>query len=120
MSEKQASMQGEVTSDINDKDPHRRKVQTAKSGKSFARKKRLGAVAAKRHVTIFPLKERRKNVRNQIMIGKFVYKRSGARKGSPLYGKWYKLHKGENVEEAMHRRGKEVVIVDSPPREEEN
>ena len=116
MGRRQASTQGEVTSDPHDKGPHRRKVQTAKSDESFVRKpKRLGAVVAKKHVTVFPIRERRKGVRNQVTIGEFVYKRSDAREGSPLFGKWYKLHKGESVEEAIHTRGKEAVIVDSPP-----
>jgi hypothetical protein len=116
MGKKQASTQGEVTSDVGDKDPFRRKIQTIKSAELFGKKpKQLGAVAAKKHVTVFSVNERRKDVRNQITIGNFVYKRSGARVGSPLYDKWYKLYKGESVEEAIKRRGKEEVIVDSPP-----
>jgi hypothetical protein len=117
---KQASRQGETTHNKDDKHPHRKKVQIVKSNRSFVRKpKRIGAVAAKKHITLFTIRERRKGVRNQVTIDEFVYKRSNAREGSPLYGKWYKLHKGESVEEAIHTRGKEAVIVDSPPVQED-
>jgi hypothetical protein len=118
MGKKQASTQGEVTSDVGDKDPFRRKIQTIKSALFAKKPERLGAVATKKHVTIFSISERRRGVRNKITTGNFVYKRSGARKGSPLYDKWYKLYKGESVEEAIKRRGKEAVIVDLPPSSE--
>jgi len=40
---------GELTKDIHDDEPHRRKVQTAKSKESFLTKpKRIGAVVAKK------------------------------------------------------------------------
>lgn len=107
---KQADTQGETTFNPHDKDPHRRKVQISKSDELFVRKpKRLGAVAAGKHLTVFPIRERRKGVRNQVTIDEFVYTRSKARGGSPLYGKWYKLRKGESV--------KEAILVDSPPVE---
>jgi hypothetical protein len=44
-----------------------------------------------------------------VTIGEFVYKRSGARDGSPLYGKWHKYRKGEN---------RIIETVDSLPIEE--
>jgi len=47
--------------------------------------------------------------------GEVVYKRSDAHEGSPLYGKWYKLRKGESAEDAIKNRGLEGVLVDSPP-----
>jgi len=81
--------QGETTFDPHDKDPHRRKVQISKPNKSFVRKPKP------------------KRPRNQVTIGEFVYTRSKARAGSPLYGKWYKRRKGESLIES--------VIVDSPP-----
>jgi len=75
--------------------------------------KRLGAVAAKKHVTFFTIRKRKKGLplseRNQVTVGEFVYKRSRARLGSPLYGKWWKRRKGE----------KEAVLVDSPPVQED-
>jgi hypothetical protein len=107
---------GELTKDIHDDEPHRRKVQTAKTDESFLGKpRRIGAVVAKKHMTIFPIRERRKGVTNQVTKGEFIYKRSDAREDSPLYGKWYKLRKGENAEDAIKNRGLEGVLVDSPP-----
>lgn len=99
---KQKDAQGETTFNPHDREPHRRKVQLSKSPELIAKKpKRLGAVVAKKHLTIFPIGERRKNLplseRSQVTIGEFVYKKSKARVGSPLYGKWHKYSKGENV-----------------------
>ena len=66
-------------------------------------------MAAKKHLTIFPVRERRKNLplseRSQITIGEYIYVRSRAVAGSPLYGKWYKKRKN----------GTEIEIVDYPP-----
>ena len=71
--------------------------------------RRQGAVAAKKHLTIFPIRERRKGLllseRSQITIDEYVYTRSRAVPGSPLYGKWYKKRKN----------GAEVEIIDYPP-----
>ena len=106
---KHADTQGETTFNPHDKDPHRRKVQISKSDKLFVRKepKRLGAVRAGKHLTFFSIRKRRKGIRNQVTIGEFVYTRSKAREGSPLYGKWHKRRKGESI--------KEAILVDSPP-----
>jgi len=111
----QSDAQGEATFNPHDKEPHRKKVQISKSPELFVKKpKRLRAVVAKKHLTVFPISERRKNLplseRSQVTMGEFVYKRSKARKGSPLYGKWYRLHKGESLEHA--------VLIDSLPIEE--
>ncbi len=112
---KQTDTQGQTTQNKDDKHPHRRKVQIAKTDESSLKKpQRIGAVQAEKHITIFPIRERRKNLplseRSQVTIGEFVYKRSKARVGSPLYGKWYKLQKGKSLEDA--------VLVDSLPIEE--
>lgn len=112
---KQSDAEGELTYDPNDKHPHRRKVKMTKTEETFHRRKvkpvRLGALVAGKHLTIFPISERRKGLplseRSQITIGDYVYKRSRARPGSPLYGKWYKRRKGE----------REAILVDSPPVE---
>lgn len=113
LTSKQKDAQGETTFNPHDGEPHRRKLQLSKSPELFAKKpKRLGAVVAKKHLTIFPIGERRKNLslneRSQVTIGEFVYKRSKARVGSPLYGKWHKYRKGENLI---------VATVDSLPTE---
>jgi len=95
---KQKDEQGETTFNPHDKKPHRRKVQVSKPVESSVRKPyRLGAVAAKKHITIFPIRARRKNLpiseRSQVTIGDFVYKRSRSQLG---YGKWHKYRKGDN------------------------
>lgn len=115
---KESSTQAETTYDPHDKDPHRRKVHISKPNELFVRKKpepkRLGAIKAGKHLTVFSVKKRRKGIRNQVTIGEFVYKRSKARLGSPLYGKWYKLHKGETITEAIKNRRLDTILVDSP------
>lgn len=58
---KQAKTQGETTHNKDDEHPHRKKIQIAKTNESFVKRpQRIGAVAAKKHITIFPIKERRK------------------------------------------------------------
>jgi hypothetical protein len=114
---KQSDAEGELTSDAHDRHPYRRKVQRTKTEKRFYGRKtepvRLGAVTAGKVLTIFPIRERRRGLplseRNQITIGDYVYKRSKARSGSPLYGKWYKIRRGQSLSEA--------VLVDFPPVE---
>jgi len=118
---KQSETQGQTTHNKDDKHPHRKKVQIAKTDESSLKKpQRIGAVQAKKHITIFPMRERRKNLplseRKQVTIGEFVYKRSEGHLG--LSGKWYKLQKGENVADAIRKRGEKEVIVDSLPIKE--
>lgn len=113
---KQTDAQGETTFNPQDKDPHRRKVQLSKSTESSVRKltkpSRIGAVAAKKYVAVFSIRERRKNLplteRNQVTIGEFVYKKSKSQY-PPLYGKWHKHRKGDN---------RILETVDSLPIEE--
>jgi len=110
---KQTDAQGETTFNPHDKDPHRRKVQLSKSTESSVRKpSRTGAVKAKKHVDVFSIRERRKNLplteRNQVTIGEFVYKKSKSQY-PPLYGKWHKHRKGDN---------RILETVDSLPIEE--
>jgi len=123
---KQSDAKGELTWNPHDKHPHRRKVQRTKAERKFlggrVKPMRLGAVHARKHLSVFPIRERRKGLplseRNQVTIGEFVYKRSRGRLGSPLYGKWYKLRKGESAKEAIAREGSlEAILVDSPPVE---
>jgi hypothetical protein len=112
----QSDAEGELTPNAHDKHPYRRKVQRTKAEKRFVGRRaqpvRLGAVAAGKHLTIFPIRERRKGLplseRNRVTVGEYVYKRSKARPGSPLYGKWHKYRKGENII---------IETVDSPPTE---
>ena len=57
----QSDAQGQITYNKNDKHPHRRKVQTARTNESSLKKpQRLGAVAARKHVTAFSIRESRK------------------------------------------------------------
>jgi len=117
---KQSDTQGQTTHSEDDKHPHRKKVQIAETDESSLKKSRIGAVRAKKHITIFPMRERRKKLplseRKQVTIGEFVYKRS---KGHlRLEGKWYKLYKGENVADAIRKRGEKEVLVDLLPIEE--
>ena len=62
---KQTDIQGQATHDKDDKHPYTKKIQVAKTAESSMKKpqrkpQRIGAVAAKKHVTIFTIKERRK------------------------------------------------------------
>jgi hypothetical protein len=83
-------------------------------GDAMSKPERFRKRVAKKHVTRFPVKERRNNLprseRNQVTIGEFVYKRSKGHAG--LSGKGYKLYKGEKVEDAIRMRGVKEVIVD--------
>lgn len=94
---KQSDKEGQTTLNPHDGEPNRRKVQLSKSVESPVKKinsepYRIGAVAAKMHVTVFAIRARRKNIpldeRRQITIGEFVYRRHGS--------KWDKYRKGDN------------------------
>ena len=104
---RQSDKEGQTTFDPHDKDPYRRKVQLSKPTEPPVKKLdseqyRIGAVAAKKHVTVFTISARRKNIpldeRRQITIGEFVYRRQGS--------KWGKYHKGDK---------KLLDTVDLPP-----
>lgn len=119
---KQTDVEGQTTRNMDDKHPYRRKVQRAKTNELFLKKpQRIRAVKAKKHLTISPIKERRKNLelneRKQVTRGEFVYKRCET---SGYKDKWYKLYKGEKREDAIKIRGHghiEAILVDSPPKE---
>jgi hypothetical protein len=109
--EKQTDIQGQTTHDKNDKHPYVKKIQIAKTAESSLKKpQRIRVVSAKKHLTISTVNEPRRNLplneKSQVTKNGYVYRRSKARKGSPLYGKWHKYLKGSNVI---------IETVDSPP-----
>jgi len=57
-------IQGQTTHNKEDKHPYHKKIQIARINESSVRRpqqpQRIGAVAAKKHLTIFPIRERRK------------------------------------------------------------
>ena len=64
---RQSDKEGQTTFDPHDKDPYRRKVQLSKPTEPPVKKLdseqyRIGAVAAKKHVTVFTISARRKNI----------------------------------------------------------
>jgi hypothetical protein len=124
MSNEQADTQGQTTYNKDDKHPHRRKVQRAKQDVPAPVKTMTVTIAPQGRKYVYSYERRypRKNLplseKSQVTIGKVVYKKSNAREDSPLHGKWYKLYKGESIEDAIKKRGEKEVLVDSPPIEE--
>jgi hypothetical protein len=116
---KEATTQAEATREPHDKHPHRRKAQVAIHKTYAPRKKILVKRTAGKHITVFERAWPRKGLplseRNQVTIGDFVYKKSKGR--GKLAGKWYKLRKGEKLEDIIKDRGLEAVLVDRPPNE---
>jgi len=120
---KQTDTQGQTTYNKDDKHPYRRKVQLAKENVSIPIKTMTVTIVPKGRKYVYSYKRRypRKNLplreKSQVTKGEFVYKKSNAREGSRLHGKWYKLYKGESIEDAIKKRGEEAVLVDSLPIE---
>jgi hypothetical protein len=113
---KEAATQAEATRERDDKHPHRRKVQVAIHKTHAPHKKIIVKRTAGKHISVFERRWPRKglslNERNQVTVGDFVYKKSKGR--GKLAGKWYKLRRGEKLEDAIKNRGLEAVLVDYP------
>lgn len=117
----QTDTQGQTTYNKGDKHPYRRKVQLAKKNVPTPIKTMTVTIAPKGRKYVYSYERRcpRKNLplseRKQVTIGEFVYKRC---KTFGYEDKWYKLYKGEKVDDAIRKRGEKEVIVDSLPIEE--